>query len=585
MRPESFRLLRWYGRLANWLHPGELEATLLWAAVVGGLAGLGGIAFRAAIQGVLWCWTRHTGSLEQVAAQIRWWQRLWIPVAGGLLGGLVLHFGARFGRGHTSTDYMEAVAVRRGTISLRQGLMKILSSLMTIGSGGSIGREGAMVQLSATVASWLGQRGRLSTPRLRLVVACGAAGGIAAVYNVTIAAALFVAEIVLGSIAMESLGPLLVAAVASALVSRYLGGAEAYFTSPPFRLASAWEILPFVAVGLALGVAAPGYVWLLHRAQDVFRKLAPQVYVRLALGGVVVGALAIAFPEVWGNGRTMVNLSLQNPWPWTVLAAILVVKVVATAATTGSGAVGGVFTPTMFTGAMLGCLLGHAVQALWPGATSGPQAYALVGMGGFLAAVTRAPLMAMLMLFEMTLDYGVVLPLMVVSVLAYFTARSLRGDSIYSESLRRKQPALSPAGISALLVRDLIKPPHATVREDAPFPEIARLFAAAPYRHLPVVSPQNQLRGMITLREIEDQIQHPSAGNAVTASSLMWTDLEMVTPETRLSDALEVFRRYEGERLPVVNDPRQRVLLGYISKTDVLLTMAHGLHGGPVRMD
>jgi CIC family chloride channel protein len=574
-------LLKSYGRLAKWIYPSELQATLLWACLVGCVGGLSAILFRYAIEGVLWSWTGRSGSLEQVASELAWWQRFVIPAAGGLAAGLVLHFGARFAKGNRSTDYMEAVAVHRGLIGMRQSLTKALSSLMTIGSGGSIGREGAMVQLSAMLASWLGLRGGLSTPRLRLLVACGAAGGIAAVYNVTIAGALFVAEILLGSIAMESLGPLLVAAVSSSLVSRYLGGAEPYFSSPPFQLASPWELIPCLVMGAALGAAAAGYIRLLRKSEDWFTALVPQVYWRMSLGGLIVGALAIPFPEVWGNGRTMVNLVLHNPWPWSILAAILICKVTATAATTGSGAVGGVFTPAMFTGAMLGCLAGHAVQAVWPGQTAGPQAYALVGMGGFLTAVTRAPLMSILLLFEMTLDYGMVLPLMVVCVSAYYTARSLQVDSIYSESLRRKQPRTTPANASGLRTRDLTKPPPATLMENTPFAEIVRLFANAPYRHLPVVTLQNQLRGFIALREVENHLQNDRSSEWVTAASLMRTDLKIVTSDTGLHEALELFHGHPGERLPVVNDLQERILLGYISKTDLLLTLAHGLSGGP----
>lgn len=576
------RLVKWYGWLGKWFHPSELKATLFWAAMVGALGGLAAIVFRQAIQVILWCWTGHTGSLEGVAGQLAWWQRLLIPAGGGLLAGGTLYLGARFGWGRRSGDYMEAVAVERGALSLRQSLSKTVSSLLTIGSGGSIGREGAMVQLSATLASWLGQHRRLSTPRLRLVVACGAAGGIAAVYNVTIAGALFVSEIVLGSIAMESLGPLLVAAVASSLVSRYLGGEEPYFSSPPFALASPIELIPYCMMGLMLGAAAPAYIRLLRRAEDLLTRLVPRVYLRLALGGLIVGALAIPFPEVWGNGRTMVNLALQNPWPWDLLAAILACKVLATAATTGSGAVGGVFTPTMFTGAMLGCLAGHAVNHWWPGRCSSPQAYALVGMAGFLTAVTRAPLMSMLMLFEMTLDYGMVLPMMLVCVTAYYTARSLQSDSIYSESLRRKQPGTTHAQVSALRVKDLLKPPPTTVQENAAFDEIARAFANAPYRHLLVVSLQNRLQGVIKLSDVEDYLQRHDSAAWVTAAGLMHGHLELLTPDMGLGQALDAFKRFRGERLAVVNDPHDRVLLGVVSKTDVLLTMAHGLTGGPL---
>jgi chloride channel protein, CIC family len=575
--------LRWYGRLARWVHLGELHATLLWAAVVGCIGGFSAIGFRKVMEGVLWCFTQRTGSLEQVATALPWWRRFWVPIAGGLLAGLVLQLGARLRRSRRSTDYMEAVAVRRGHLSIRLSLIKTVSSLFTIGSGGSIGREGAMVQLSAMLASWLGRQGRLSTPRLRLVVACGAAGGLAAVYNVTIAGALFVAEIVLGSIAMESLGPLLVAAVTSSVVSRYFLGAEPYFISPRFELVSGWELIPYLVMGGVLGMAAPGYVRLLRLSEDGFTWLVPRAYWRMALGGLVVGCLAIPFPETWGNGRTMVNLALQNSWPWALLLAILVCKVVATAATTGSGAVGGVFTPTLFTGAMLGCLFGHLAQAVWPGPIAGAQAYGLVGMAGFLAATTRAPLMAILMLFEMTLDYGIVLPLMLVCVVAYHTARSLQSDSIYSEALRRKQPHTTPAEVSGLRVRALMKPPPVTVQENTPLAQVVELFARAPYRYLPVVALQNQLRGLIALGDLEDWLRRGQPGQWVTAASLMRAGPPMVTPETTLADALELFRSHPGERLPVVDNLTDRLLLGYVSKTDLLLTLAHGLKGGPLK--
>jgi chloride channel protein, CIC family len=187
------RLLRFYVPLAKVLRHGEAWSGLFWAVLVGAVGGLGAIAFRKGIEIVLWVWTHHTGSLEEVAAQLLWWQRLIIPAAGGFTAGLMLYIGAKMRRGQRSTDYMEAVAVERGVIPVRGSLAKTLSSILTIGSGGSIGREGAMVQLSATVASLFGRVLKLSTPRLRLLVACGAVGGLAAVYNVTIAAALFVA--------------------------------------------------------------------------------------------------------------------------------------------------------------------------------------------------------------------------------------------------------------------------------------------------------------------------------------------------------------------------------------------------------
>ncbi len=574
----ALRWLKWGVRLAKWAHPNELQSNLLWAALIGLVGGVSSIAFRHAIQGLLWLFTQHTGALVAVALLLPAWRRLIIPPLGGFLAGLVLHFAARFSRSQPSTDYMEAVVLGHGTIHLRPSLAKTTSSLLTIASGGSIGREGAMVQFAATLASFIGRHaGRLSMPRLRLLVACGAAAGIAAVYDVTIAAALFVAEIVIGSIAMESLGPLVLAAVASSLTARHFGVNEAYVTSPPFELLSAWEMIPYLLMGLTLGLAAPAFVQLLRKSEELFVRWTPHLYLRLALGGLIVGLLSVPFPEVWGNGRSMVNLILQNPWPWQVLALLLVCKVVATAATTGSGAVGGVFTPTLFTGAMLGCLFGHAAVALWPGQTAGPQAYALVGMGGFLAAVTRAPLMAMLMVFEMTLNYGVIAPLLLVSVVAYYTASTLLSDSIYSEALRRKRAEIAAAEPEMATVADLMQPAPPRVLESAPFQEVARFFTSQPYDQLLVVDREGQLRGTVALQDVKNQLQDVELAYLLTASDLVRPDVQTVTPETRLVEALEAFRHDEGERLPVIRNSQDRLLVGWVSKTDLLLAVADRL--------
>ena len=568
-------------RFANWVHPGEIPAALLWAGVVGCLGGVCALLFRELIQLCQWLFTQHTGSFVQTATELPWWQRLATPAVGGLLAGLVLRFGSRFVRAQRSADYMEALAIGDGIIRVRPSLVKSASSLLSISSGASIGREGAMVQLAATLASWLGRRLGMSTPSLRLLVACGTAAGIASVYNAPIAGALFVAEVILGSIAMESFGPLVLAAVMGTLTSRYLGGPEVYFASSTFQLISPWEVIPYMILALGVGLIAPWYVRLLRKSEDVFARLAPPICLRFTLGGIVVGLISILCPEVWGNGRSMVTLLLKSTWPWTTLGLLLLLKLLATSATVGSGAVGGIFTPTLLIGALLGGLLGHAAGAVWPNQIGGPEAYALVGMGGFLAATTRAPLMSMLMVFEMTLDYGVVLPLMLVSVTAYFTARRLDHDSIYSDSLRRKQSAQPEPEPLAMHVSDLMKPPPPSVRETAPFSEVARFFASHPYNSLQVVSENNRLRGVIVLHDVKNNLQETELAGVVTASDLMHIHHHTATPETRLLDVLELFKDHAGERLPVVNNAQEQLLIGSISKTDLMLTLAHRLQGAP----
>ena len=365
-----------FGRL---LKPGELRRTLFWAALVGIVGGLCSAGFRQAIFAVQWLLTGHTGSLVGISLSLESWQRLLIPTVGGITAGLVLHFGHNLTGGDKPTDYMEALTVADGAIPVAPSLVKSASSLMTIASGRSIGREGSMVQLAAVAASWLGQRLDVSGPSLRLLTACGAAAGLASVYDAPIAGALFVSDIILDSIAIESLSPLLLSAAAATVVSRSLGSAETYFRVSSLDLISAWEILPYLAMGVALGVSAPAFVWLLRVSREGFGRLHVPIYVRLRVGGLVVGAI-------------------------------------------------------------LGSLVGTGVEHFLPGQTAGAPAFAVVAMSGFLAATTGAPMTAMLMVFEMTLDHGIVLPLIITSVIAALVARRLSKASLYSDALTPALP-------------------------------------------------------------------------------------------------------------------------------------------------
>ena len=413
---------------------------LLWAGLIGVLGALATVAFRKCIGLVEWLIDRHPGSLVAAAESLPWWLRLLIPVLGGLLAGAVLQFGVRLVGEFKTTDYMAAIVTGNGRISVTASLVKSLSSLLTIGTGGSIGREGAMVQLAAMVASVVGHWVHLPLRKQRLLVGCGAAAGIAAAYNAPIAGALFVAEIVMGSIAMESFGPLIVAAVVSnATIHHFLGYAPVY-QIPVFQYHSDWELFFYAGLGFLLGHLAPPFIALLESSERFFAQLHLSVTLKLGLGGLTVGLISIFFPQVWGNGYSVVNSLLHQGIGWQLLILILVFKVIATAATIGSGSVGGVFTPTLFIGATFGSLYGTALGALFPSVTSAASAYGIVGMGAFLAATTHAPLMAILMIFEMTLDYDITLPLMLACVIAYTTARVYRGgESIYAASLRQKR--------------------------------------------------------------------------------------------------------------------------------------------------
>jgi H+/Cl- antiporter ClcA len=415
---------------------------LLLAALVGFLGALVTVLFREGIHGLEWLLSGHSGSLVLMAESLSRWERLLLPAVGGLIAGLMLHWIGDWLRGRRTTDYMAAVAVGDGWISVRHSLLKSASSLVTVASGGSIGREGAMVQLAAMVGSSIGRIGRLTRGRLRLLVAAGAAAGLAAAYNAPLAGTLFVAEIVLGSIALEHIGPLIIAAVISSVtVHEILGYAPAYQV-PAFELVSDWELAFYVLLGVIAGHVAPFFLRLLERAHHLFGRLPMPLAGRMALGGLVVGAISVYEPQVWGNGYSVVNAVLHSPWAWQALLTVLVLKMLATAATHGSGAVGGAFTPTLFVGALLGALFGTMVQAMVPLGTAPPNAYAVVGMGAMLAGATHAPLMSILMVLEMTMDYQIVLPLMLAVVTAHYTSRRYTAvRPMYAESLLPREPA------------------------------------------------------------------------------------------------------------------------------------------------
>ncbi|HET6347355.1 MAG TPA: ClcB-like voltage-gated chloride channel protein, partial [Myxococcota bacterium] len=447
--------------------------------------------------------TGQTGGLVHAASSLPWDRRLFIPCLGGLGAGLVLYFGGRLARGRSATDFMEAIVLGDGVMPVRPILVRCLSSLLSISSGGSIGREGPMVQLASMLASWVGQLLKVPTPRLRLLVACGVAAGIASAYKAPIAGSLFVAEIVLGSIAMESFGPLVFSAVIATLTSRHFADAVPLYNTNGVPLHSSWEIIPYLFLGLLAGSGGPMFLQLMRGAERLFGRLPGPRYVRLATGGLVVGAMSVYRPEVWGNGYSVVTRLLNETWGWDALGIILLCKLLATAATVGSGAVGGVFTPTLFVGAVLGFLFEKTYHALWPNLTSDPRAYALVGMGCFLTATTHAPLMAIIMLFEMTLDYDIVLPLMLACVTAYYTATSIDESSIYTGALARRGARLpAPVPARRACVADILKQDPVAISETASLKEIATMFARSGHNHLYVVDGEKRLRGAISLMDI-----------------------------------------------------------------------------------
>jgi CIC family chloride channel protein len=550
---------------------GDRQYLLFWAAVVGVVGALGSHVFRHATIRVHALMTGQPGLDIDSFAALAWWQRVLVPAVGGLLAGITLHFGARLGRSMSSSDYMEAVVVGDGHVSFRKSMVKSLSALFSGASGASIGREGALVQISAMLAALPGKWLHMSLPKRRQLVACGAAAGIASAYNAPIAGAFFVAEIVLGSMSRESFGPLVVASVAATLVTRALEGAEALYSAPEFVLHSYWEIAPYAILGVASGLAAPLYLRFLRWSERAFQRLPIHRVARLALGGAIVGGLAILHPEVCGNGYSVVFSVLHSRWAVGALLAVLLLKVLATGATFGSGAVGGVFTPTLLTGGALGYLFGRGVEALAPLQELQPSAYAMVGMGAFLSAATGAPVMAIIMLFELTLNYEIILPLMLACVLGYSTSRVFETRFLYGESLERKGALLAAERMRGLTVADLMRQRPLKLPLTATLREIAQTFLQNRFNNIYVVDERDRLLGAVALHDVKAYLDQPRLDVLVIAEDVLVEDFPRIASDHPLEEVLAVFERSRAERLPVISSDADPILVGSLSKTDLLL--------------
>ena len=410
---------------------------LLVAAAVGALAALAVAAFK---QGLFTLETllvgADSGHLVAAAHSLPVEIRAFAPLVGALAAGLLLWLAER-GRADAppaaaairSGDYIEAVAIGRGRLDLRGGLLKVAASMLVVSTGGAVGREGAMVLLAAMLASAFGRvLGRAAD--LRLVVSCGAAAGLAAAYHAPLAGAVFVAEILLGSLALSQLGPVVVAAVMSFGVSISLGERSVLFPVAAIAAPDAAQVGLLLMLGLAGGALGAGLLRWLRLTRALFVRSGLPVPFAFALGGLLVGLLSLWRPEVWGNGYSSIEQQLTTPAGWSVVALVLALKLVAIGATTGSGAPGGVFTPTLFTGAAAGALAAYGLAAM--GMLPAPEPmYAVVGMAVLLAATTHAPVMSALMVFEMTGQYVLLPVLLPACVLATLVSRRLSPLSVY----------------------------------------------------------------------------------------------------------------------------------------------------------
>jgi chloride channel protein, CIC family len=384
---------------------------------------------------------------------------------------------------------------------------------------------------------------------------------------------------VLGNFSMNLFAPLVFASVIATMVSRSFFGIEPWYSVPPYDFTRVTQLPWFVLLGVVTGVVAAGFLKLLSRSEEMFKKLTVPIYVRLAIGGLIVGVIALRFPEVWGNGYAITNQILQGNYPQETAGLVFVLslflaKLVATLSTVGSGAVGGVFTPTLFLGAGVGAVFGLGLRELHE-VQLPVTAFAVVGMGGMLSATTRSPLLAMIMIYEISLDYSLMPPLMLGCVVSSLVTRRLHPASIYTEPLRRKgltvsQEAIASEAATQRTVSDLMLAPVPPVRETATLGEIANRFLSSANNFVPVVDAKGQLLGIIALQDLKQYLGAGEEMPGVIAYDVMRPPPACVTPNQRLLDVLPVVLASELRNIPVVTTLKENRLVGALSRSEVL---------------
>ncbi len=454
------------------------------------------------------------------------WRVLLALVTGGVLVAILQRLAKAPLASHGVSSLVEAVALHGGRLSVKPVLYSAAAAIATVGSGGSLGREGPMLRLGAAVSSWLGQRLGLSSRRLKILLGCGTAAGFAAAFNVPIGGSLFAMEVVLGSFALEIFGPIVVAAVLATLLSRAAESAAPIYPLEGYALASPWEIGFHFGLGLVGAVAAVAFVLGVRLFARLFRKLAvvPEAVLPV-VGLALLAGLGFFWPEVLGNGFSTITSALREEFPWRLLALLAGLKLVATALTAGSGCPGGHFTPSLCFGALVGGAYGELVHSAFPHATASSGSYAAVGMAAVAAGSSHAPLSAILILFELTGNYDLILPLMIAAIVSSMVAKRLYPYSIYTEPLERRGVELSwrmeEAALAGLRVADLVRDDPETLLPTATYAEVVERFLGTKRHRLFVVDAGKTLLGFVSLHDFKHALRETESLSVKTARDLM----------------------------------------------------------------
>ena len=504
-----------------------------------------------------------------------------VPAIGAVFVGVLVYWVAPEVKGAGVADVMRGLVANRGRFRARVPLLKALASSITLGSGGSGGREGPIVQIGASFASAIGQRLKLTSTELRIMVACGAAGAIAATFNTPIAGAVFALELLLLEFKTRSFIPLIVSTVMATVVSRsYFGDYPTFDIVAEYRLENPYELVFYLGLGLLAGLAGVMFIKVFYKVEDTFDSISIPMYVKPVMGGLFVGAIGLFYPEAMGVGYEAVsdvlNGSMDMPsapmMAIMFLGLLLILKMVATSLTLGSGGSAGLFGPSLFLGAMLGAAFGIFVNHVSPFESANYGAYAMVGMAAVFASTSRATLTAILMLFEMTSVYEIILPLMFACVVSDAVSSLLSKETIFTAKLAKQGikyvQDLSVNILESAKVRDAMKTDFVSVKEDSPLRKVVDLHLYTGTKGFPVVSGEGRLKGMITLTDVRKAFE--SDRRDALVKDVMTKRVVTVYPDETLQSAMERMVLRKFGHLPVVDPNKPNKILGMLDREAIL---------------
>jgi len=576
---QSFKGFFSGSRFRNWI---------LYGTIIGVVAGVGAIVFSAAIDffnNLFFSTISHyllpAPGANGVSGDVniepaKHWLFFIIPAVGGLIVGWLVYTFAPETEGHGTDEVIRSFHRQEGVVRKRVPFIKTIASAITIGTGGSAGREGPVALIGAGFGSFLADLFKFPTKYRRLMIVAGMGGGIGSIFRAPLGGALFATEVLYREpdFEYEGLMPAIIAAIVGYSIYGGVYGWGATFATPRFLYHEPEHLLLYIVLGVVEAGLGIVYIRTLYGMRDyVFRRIKMKPHYRPAIGGLLLGVLAYFFPPILGSSYGWIQLAIYGKMALWAMLIFPPLKIIATSLTIGSGGSGGVFAPSLAIGGMAGGAFGAVCALLFPGWHLQPVEFIMVGMGGFFAGIAKVPVSALILVAELTGSYGLLVPTMLVGAVVLLLTR---GQSIYEQQVAHRAQSPAHRGefltgvLQAIKVKELMIPldKRQTVSEKTLVKDILKTFTESAINFYLTVDSKKRITGVITFDELRRILLEPDAGALLVARDIALQRIPQITPEASLSSALDLFTEFETDEMAVVSEKQSA--LGLIRKQDLL---------------